>query len=444
MDPDLQADASMTGIGKTSGLRTALHLAAYHDSIEVLKLLLDAKANVAACVKGVPGALTPLHECATSDAARAAGILARRAATIREAEMEKPCHRPAQPADADEPINEAAMQVRLMEITGFKQPQGLKGSTKRVGEWDLIMLAPPISKASTTREVVQAGKARMKFLWPIHLSTVPMSTPTSESFETPDFHEELAAIGLRGFQEYVNKTLPKELELDKPFAEAFATADHSRVNLGFRRWQKRVFAMQNKNIFPANFDEDRIGLDILDAGANVDFMLGNTKTKAPWPAVDYAWPELYENAVFKRLRARIQESARLYLKRSGWDSDDLPKRFKIFIWVEVFNPGDALRPSAHTDGGFVMGRYWVQAQRNAMKFNFEDPRGINPPFGKTHSLTIDLGTMTLFPTWASHFLTPNMKGKTIVCYAFSVYPDNGNTLDFEDDQTGTFIVTEDL
>lgn len=58
------------------GIRTALHLAALHDSPEVAQLLLDARADVAACVKNVEGAVTPLHECAASDAARVARVLA--------------------------------------------------------------------------------------------------------------------------------------------------------------------------------------------------------------------------------------------------------------------------------------------------------------------------------------------------------------------------------
>ncbi|OLQ15538.1 hypothetical protein AK812_SmicGene258 [Symbiodinium microadriaticum] len=259
----------------------------------------------------------------------------------------------------------------------------------------------------------------------------------SYALTTTLFKIDLASAFFR-HREYVNKTLPKELELDKPFAE--------------------VFAMRNKKLFPANFDEESQGLGILDAGNDADFLLSNTK--AHWPEVNYAWPELgriklkstlydcnilrerrrgfvaqgasdlsiprrYENARFQRLRARIQEIARLYLKRSGWEKDELPQRFlghglgltgllvpadaarfKIFIWVE------ALRPSAHTDGGYAMGRYWVQAKqlvrmKNAMKFNFED-------------VLVAQG------------------------YAFSVYPERGNNLDFEDDETGKFIWTEDL
>jgi len=86
-DIDLEADASMASMASASqrsGLRTALHLAAYHDSEEVVQLLVDARANVASCVKRGHGALTPLHECATTDAARAARILAPLAAELRK------------------------------------------------------------------------------------------------------------------------------------------------------------------------------------------------------------------------------------------------------------------------------------------------------------------------------------------------------------------------
>jgi len=58
------------------GLRTPLHMAALHDSAEVAQLLLDARANVAACVRGASSAVTPLHEAASAGSVRVVRILA--------------------------------------------------------------------------------------------------------------------------------------------------------------------------------------------------------------------------------------------------------------------------------------------------------------------------------------------------------------------------------
>jgi len=96
-EDDQKADEPMSGtagckIPSKQGIRTALHLAAYHDSAEVAQLLIEKRASVSCCVKGAAGALTPLHECASSDAARVARILAPLAAAAADAsnkELEK-------------------------------------------------------------------------------------------------------------------------------------------------------------------------------------------------------------------------------------------------------------------------------------------------------------------------------------------------------------------
>jgi len=279
----------------------------------------------------------------------------------------------------------------------------------------------------------------MRLLWPIHISKVPLSQPGVKSLESVEFGKELAELALQGFDTYVNKTLPRELDLDKRFADEFHNSDHSRVNLAFRRWQKRVFGDMNEDIF----SDGQPGEDILDIGPQADFLAGTVAQSPRLNEIEYTWPELYKNATFKKLRSRINELAKLYLKRSNMPPENIPKKFRVFIWAEVFRKGDSLSPRAHTDGGLLMGRYWPQMKKNALKFNFEDPRGINPPFGKTHSHATEEAVLSMFPTWASHFITPNMKKGTVVCLCFIVYdPADGGLLDFEDDSTGSFVVTE--
>ncbi|CAK0887325.1 unnamed protein product [Prorocentrum cordatum] len=203
-----------------------------------------------------------------------------------------------------------------------------------------------------------------------------------------------------GCQEYLKNVLPRELEIDPQMREEisptegtdprnpsqeFDRLDHgSRVNLAFLRWQKRVYA-------------DREGLDVESMSARGE--------RAPrLPGINYTWPALYDSPDFKRLQTRIADLTRLYLKRTGYRSSDIPRRFHQFVWVEVYEKGDALRPGARTDGAYLLGRYFASAKRGALKLNFEDPRGINPPYGKTFSHQVYEGNVVLFPTWTSHFI----------------------------------------
>jgi hypothetical protein len=251
---------------------------------------------------------------------------------------------------------------------------------------------------------------------------MPLSTPEKSSLELPKFGQDLTAIALKGFRRYVDSILPKELEADKQFAEEFAESDHSRVNLAFLRWQKRVFA-------------DRLGV-------SPQTLTGRGDASPRIKGIDYTWPEFYDDPIYNKLVHRLTQVSKLYLKRTGYR--DLPRKFRVFTWVEVYNFGDAQRPWARTDGAYLMGRYFAQARRGALKFNFEDPRGINPPYGTTYSHTAFAGNLIVFPTWVSHFITPNMQNSTQVCFGFIVYPPNGNSLDYEDDETGSLEVSRIL
>lgn len=300
-----------------------------------------------------------------------------------------------------------------------------------------MSLAPSsLLRPATAREAV------IHTMWPIHLSKVSLSGEGQGALDSPQMGKELAELGIQVFEDYEKNTLPRELELDKPFSNEFAHSDHSRVNLAFLRFQKRAFGDENSDIFRAQelTPSAMPSGDLIAAGLSSEMLAGQVAQSPRLKEINYTLPQLYGNSTFKKFRNRINELAKVYLKRNG--AREIPKKFRIFAWVEVFRKGDSLRPFARTDGGLLMGRYWPRMKTNSQKFNFEDPRGINPPFGKTHGHDVNEGDVTLFPIWSSHFITPNMKKGTNVCYAFVVYEPSGNTLDFEDDVTGSFTKQE--
>lgn len=268
----------------------------------------------------------------------------------------------------------------------------------------------------------ELAKGKTMLLWPIHLNLLPFSSPSAPSLEPATLGDELTDIALAGFKDYVSEILPKELQIDEQLSKQYNSSDHSRVNVAFLRWQKRVFA-----------DLHNISVEELTS-------------RGDWAphlqAVRYDWPQLYQSAGFKKLKTRISELSRVYLKRSGYKQ--LPKQFRIFIWVEVFQTGDAMRPWVRTDGAYLTGRYFSSFEKGSLKLNFEDPRGINPPYGKTNSIAPYEGMMALFPAWVSQFITPNMRSQTAVSFNFLVYAADGNTLNWEEDLTAKIEVVKDL
>merc|ERR1712107_976555 len=122
---------------------------------------------------------------------------------------------------------------------------------------------------------------------------------------------------------------------DKVFAYNFERADHSRVNLAFKRWQTRVFAAYN--------------------GLPIKRVLQHGEIAPKLEGVNYTWPELFEHKNYKKLIGRVRQLGKAYLKRSGFDPQVLKRenpnsKMLIFPWVEVFNFGEALRPMSRSDG----------------------------------------------------------------------------------------------
>eukprot|EP00971_Amphidinium_carterae_P219447 4356717-Amphidinium_carterae.2 len=188
-------------------------------------------------------------------------------------------------------------------------------------------------------------KPTSTLLWPMHVSIVPVSCSQRKSLDSPDLAAGLAKIGLAGFEKFV-KLLPSLLEADPVFHSDFAVADHGRTNLAFRNWQ----LLSHSNYT----GEDP--MSFASRGEVLEYRAG----------VEYSWLELYDHPLYARLMSRINELARLYLVRSGYEKEDLPTKFRVLTWVEVFKKGDAFAPVTRTDGAYLAGRFFAQYQDGAI------------------------------------------------------------------------------
>lgn len=253
-------------------------------------------------------------------------------------------------------------------------------------------------------------------LWPVTVSSFPLSQRGVASLAPPKLHEDLAAVALAQYHKYVKEILPTELKMDRGVAAEFREGDQYRTNLAFARWQKRVFM----NFF--RVDES----DLTSTGERAPQITG----------VPYTWPELLKSAAYASLKGKLLEISRLYMETVGYKKRDIPRNFRIWIWAEVVEPSGGMPPISLTDGGFLAGRYIVQAPAGGSKVIFQDARGINPPYGQAHAIIPSEGEVIAHPIWAPHFLTPNTGNKSLVTFCFKVYPEDGNSLDWEDDKTG--------
>jgi len=268
----------------------------------------------------------------------------------------------------------------------------------------------------------------VKYIWPTTTWSVPLTTPTNggKSLLDASLVERLADMGEKAFDTYVNDILPKELEADSQFAREFAASDATRINAGFSRWQKRVYSdLKKVPLIELSWDGSPI---------------------PKYKKVNYKWQELYDSREYKSLRFQIERLTGMYLNNLGKGDDQTRRRFRTFIWVEVFRQADSMRPHVHTGAhtaGVFFSRY--SSDEGAQKFAFEDPRGINPPFGKTHNHQPQQGELLIFPSWASHFVTPHPMNSTNVFFNFVCWPPDGAPeLDWEDDTTGDYVYTKQL
>ncbi|CAE7194669.1 cya, partial [Symbiodinium necroappetens] len=262
---------------------------------------------------------------------------------------------------------------------------------------------------------------RVELVWPMVLMHLPLPVDKGETQEDVDaLLRELADIGEKGFLTYLEKVLPHELEVDEEFAEEFRGADESRWNDGFFRWQKRVYSRLSK--------------------IRVEEILWDGKPVPALPGVSYRWDELHKFQGMKRVMKKIFGQVAAYKHASDATLESSDSRKGRFIpWVEVYRPRDFHHPHTHT-GSPIVGTLVLRCGKQKQRLVFEDPRGINPPFGRKYHVDVREGDLLLFPSWASHFVDPNRGNETHVFLSFAIQGHGGpQEFDWEDDGTGAVV-----
>lgn len=266
------------------------------------------------------------------------------------------------------------------------------------------------------------------YIWPVTVWNLPLKNFGKDKGQGSEVSDEelvahVADLAEKGYERYLHEVLPRELEIDTAFAEEFRVSDGSlevrtgtEVNMGFLRWQKRVFSKRSRS--------------------PVEELNWDGKPVPKHPDISYDW-DLYSDRYFNLLLRKVKQTAIKYLGSFG---DRHEGKFRLFPWVEVYRKHDFQRPHVHTGAQCAATFFARSDAATGPKLVFEDVRGMNPPFGQRHEMAPVQGELVLHPSWASHYVAPNQGNTTHVFISFLFWPPNGAPdFDWEDDPSGDFI-----
>jgi len=252
------------------------------------------------------------------------------------------------------------------------------------------------------------------YIWPMTVWNLPLQDVSRED------RKQLAEIALDGYNSYLKDVLPAEKKKSPAWAKQFEHIHEDQLNQGFLRWQKKVFSK-------------RMHIPVEDLN-------WDGKPVPSVPGVSYKWDAFYKSKQYKTLRKTLMKLGNHYI---GSFQENHPGmgRLQILMWAEVFGPMEYQLPHSHT-GALLAGAFCVKHKRNpeeAQKLIFKDPRGSNPPFGRTHEYPVTHGEVLFWPSWAPHYVSANPLNTSTVWWHFLMWPEGGaRDLDWEDDPTGDF------
>eukprot|EP00933_Yihiella_yeosuensis_P051694 TRINITY_DN49681_c0_g1_i1.p1 TRINITY_DN49681_c0_g1~~TRINITY_DN49681_c0_g1_i1.p1 ORF type:complete len:352 (+),score=44.66 TRINITY_DN49681_c0_g1_i1:41-1057(+) len=242
-----------------------------------------------------------------------------------------------------------------------------------------------------------------------HIQIIPTAAEHG-GFLSKEIIQSVAMEAINGWKDFRDNIRPS-LPLGHDLAEA-PDEEAGQLNHAFYFYQRNLFERGGdlKKALMTKYDEP---LDI--DGPNT------------------SWPAMNANQNFHLMKDIISKASRGYLERSGMDPAQVAKlKYSLFHWVAINGPGEYHGQHAHT-GEYHVGVFYAQVEEGAGKIIFYDPRGYNPPFGRTFVYQPRAGDIVLFPSWLSHMATvtaPTAAGiegevQKRVIFSFNIGPKAG-------------------
>eukprot|EP00933_Yihiella_yeosuensis_P041355 TRINITY_DN35750_c0_g1_i2.p1 TRINITY_DN35750_c0_g1~~TRINITY_DN35750_c0_g1_i2.p1 ORF type:complete len:347 (-),score=53.47 TRINITY_DN35750_c0_g1_i2:463-1404(-) len=278
----------------------------------------------------------------------------------------------------------------------------------------LILLLIQFAGVQTSKPIQVHHKYR--YLWPTLVVFDEFVGKASKQYEgAQKVYRVLARLAQKGYDRYINEYLPIELEKDKEFADEFKDMDHtSKWNNCFHRWQRRVLA----RLFRTNLNA------ILDYGAYVPNVKG----------VGIIWDEFYDTKALKGVKKTLGQKFKQFYRTAGVQA---PPGSDIFVWTEVYRPGEASVIPRTFTGYQVFGCIALAMEKGQMTLTLMDPRGGTAPFGQKEEFQLETGDYVMMPSFTEFYLSPNIGNSTATLLYYAFLPDGGHQdFDWEDDPLG--------
>jgi len=125
------------------------------------------------------------------------------------------------------------------------------------------------------------------------------------------------------------------------------------------------------------------------------------------------WSPLQDSKIIEGLISAIRDLSIKYLAAADPDHDNSKQAdaLEIFMWAGIHEGCVSHVAHYHPDSA-ISGTYYVAVPENSGELILSDPRGLLPPFGRSHIHNPKAGEVILFPSWLRHEVSPSCSVKS--------------------------------